>query len=223
MRRTRELLESVGLADRSSAPIGYYSRGMKQRLGLARSLINEPRIIFLDEPTLGLDPKGQQDIQKILLELNHEKGVTIFLSSHALGDVYSLCNRMAIVDHGEMVAQGSIEELRKLAGGSNGIVVSILNSEELEKKLSNLHYRFEINAGKNNKIIDIFIFEGISESINEILDAIKNIDLQIYEVRRSEMSLEDVFFKLTGTKEYSQENTIGNNYKLEVEQSSEYN
>ena len=138
MRRTRELLESVGLADRSSAPIGYYSRGMKQRLGLARSLINEPLIIFLDEPTLGLDPKGQQDIQKILLELNHEKGVTIFLSSHALGEVYSLCNRMAIVDHGEMVAQGSIKELRKLAGGSNGIVVSILNSEELEKKLSNL-------------------------------------------------------------------------------------
>jgi ABC-2 type transport system ATP-binding protein len=223
MRRTRELLESVGLADRSSAPIGYYSRGMKQRLGLARSLINEPRIIFLDEPTLGLDPKGQQDIQKILLELNHEKEVTIFLSSHALGDVYSLCNRMAIVDHGELVAQGSIEELRKLAGGSNGIVVSILNSEELEKKLSNLHYRFEINAGKNNKIIDVFIFEGISESINEILDAIKNIDLQIYEVRRSEMSLEDVFFKLTGTKKYSQENTSSNNYKLELEQSSEYN
>ena len=110
-RRTRELLESVGLADRSSAPIGYYSRGMKQRLGLARSLINEPRIIFLDEPTLGLDPKGQQDIQKILLELNHEKGVTIFLSSHALGDVYSLCNRMAIVESvGAEVAQGSIEE-----------------------------------------------------------------------------------------------------------------
>ena len=186
-------------------------------------MINDPRIIFLDEPTLGLDPKGQQDIQKILLELNHEKGVTIFLSSHALGEVYSLCNRMAIVDHGEMVAQGSIEELRKLAGGSNGIVVSILNSEELEKKLSNLPYRFKINAGKNNKIIDIFIFEGVSESINEILDAIRKIDLQIYEVRRSEMSLEDVFFKLTGTKEYSQENTIGNNYKMEVEQSSEYN
>ena len=77
---------------------------------------------------------------------------------------------MAIIDHGEMVAQGSIRGDQKTTGGSNGIVVSILNSEELEKKLSNLHYRFEINAGKNNKITDVFIFEGISEYINEILD-----------------------------------------------------
>jgi len=223
MRRTRDLLEHVGLADKSFAPISYYSRGMKQRLGLARSLINEPRIIFLDEPTLGLDPKGQQDIQQILLDLNHEKGVTVFLSSHALGDVYSLCNKMAIVDHGELVAQGSMGELRKRAGGSNGIVVSILHAEELEKKLSNLPYKYEINAWKNNKIIDLNIFEGISESINEILDEIKNIDLQIYEVRRIETSLEEVFLKLTGTRKYPQEDITGNNYKLEVEQSSEYN
>jgi len=183
MRRTRNLLEHVGLADKYFAPISYYSRGMKQRLGLARSLINEPRIIFLDEPTLGLDPKGQQDIQRILLDLNHEKGVTVFLSSHALGDVYSLCNRMAIVDHGELIAQGSMGDLRKRAGGSNGIVISILNANDLEKKLSNLPYKYEINARKNNKIIDLIIFEGISESINVILGEIKNIDLQIYEVR----------------------------------------
>src|SRR5580765_1200025 len=223
MRRTIALLEHVGLADKSLAPISYYSRGMKQRLGLARSLINEPRIIFLDEPTLGLDPKGQQDIQQILLDLNHEKGVTVFLSSHALGDVYSLCNRMAIIDQGELVAQGSMEELRKRAGGSNGLVVSILNAEELEKKLSNLPYKYEINTGKNNKILDVIIFEGISESINEILDEFKNIDLQIYEVRRIETSLEEVFLKLTGTREYPQEDITGNKYKLEAEQSSEYN
>ena len=223
MRRTRDLLEHVGLADKSFAPISYYSRGMKQRLGLARSLINEPRIIFLDEPTLGLDPKGQQDIQQILLDLNHEKGVTVFLSSHALGDVYSLCNRMAIVDHGELVAQGSMGDLRKRAGGSNGIVVSILNAEDLEKKLSNLPYKYEITARKNNKIMDLIIFEGISESINVILGEIKNIDLQIYEVRRIETSLEEVFLKLTGTREYPQGDITGNNYKLEVEQSSEYN
>ncbi|MGC2574535.1 MAG: ABC transporter ATP-binding protein, partial [Candidatus Nitrosopolaris sp.] len=79
-KRAKDLLERVGLASKSFVPISYYSRGMKQRLGLARTLINEPKILFLDEPTLGLDPKGQQDIQKTLLELNREKGVTIFLS-----------------------------------------------------------------------------------------------------------------------------------------------
>ena len=76
--------------------------------------------------------------------------------------------------------------------------------------------------GKITRILDVTIFEGISESINEILDEIKNIDLQIYEVRRIETSLEDVLFKLTGTKEYLQEDITGNNYKLEVEQASEY-
>ena len=95
------LLERVGLAAKSHVPIGYYSRGMRQRLGLARTLINDPRIIFLDEPTLGLDPRGQQQIQKILLDLNHEKGVTIFLSSHALSEVSSICNRVAIINKGK--------------------------------------------------------------------------------------------------------------------------
>jgi ABC-2 type transport system ATP-binding protein len=102
-KRANDLLEKVGLASKSFAPIGYYSRGMKQRLGLARALVNNPKIIFLDEPTLGLDPKDQQDIQKLLLDLNHEKEVTVFLSSHVLSEVSSLCNRIAIVNHGRLV------------------------------------------------------------------------------------------------------------------------
>ena len=121
-KRAQDLLEKVGLATRSYVAISYYSRGMKQRLGLARTLINEPKILFLDEPTLGLDPKGQQDIKKTLLELNREEEVTIFLSSHALGEVSSLCNRIAIVNRRKLVAQGSIEELRKYAGNSDGLV-----------------------------------------------------------------------------------------------------
>ena len=117
--RMRDLLEKVGLADKSFVPIGYFSRGMKQRLGLARTLINDPKIVFLDEPTLGLDPRGQQDIQKILLDLNREKNVTVFLSSHALSEVSSLCNRIAVVNKGMRVAQGSIEELGELVENSS--------------------------------------------------------------------------------------------------------
>ena len=169
---------------------------MKQRLGLARTLINEPKILFLDEPTLGLDPKGQQDIQKTLLELNREKQVTIFLSSHALSEVSSLCNRIAILNRGRLVAQGSIEELRKLAGNSGGLVVRVLNSASTQKQLSNLPYRIQTNTTDNNKLIDVKVLDGVSESANEIIDRFEKAGLQIYEIRRMGISLEDVYFKL---------------------------
>jgi ABC-2 type transport system ATP-binding protein len=218
--RARSLLEAVGLADKSFAPISYYSRGMKQRLGLARALINEPKIIFLDEPTLGLDPKGQQDIQKILLELNRERGVTIFLSSHDLSDVSSMCNRMAIINHGMLITQGSIHELRKLVGGSIGIVITVLNSMNAEGKLSKMGYKFEINPEEGNKLIDVFIFEGIQESVNNILDSFSKVGLQLYEVRRFDMSLEEIFFRLTESSEKLnlRESISGRKHNIETRQ-----
>ena len=197
-KRAQDLLEKVGLATRSYVPISYYSRGMKQRLGLARTLINEPKILFLDEPTLGLDPKGQQDIKNTLLELNREKEVTIFLSSHALGEVSSLCNRIAIVNRGKLVAQGSIEELRKHAGNSDGLIVRILNLPSAQKGISSLPYRIQTNITDNNKLIDVNVnlSDGASESVNEIIDRFEEAGLQIHEIRRMGMTLEDVYFKL---------------------------
>jgi ABC-2 type transport system ATP-binding protein len=200
-KRAQDLLEKVGLATRSFVPISYYSRGMKQRLGIARTLINEPKILFLDEPTLGLDPKGQQDIKNTLLELNREKEVTIFLSSHALGEVSSLCNRIAIVNRGKLVAQGSIEELRKHARNSDGLVVRILNLPSAQRGLSSLPYRIQTNATDNNKLLDVNVnlSDGASESANEIIDRFVEAGLQIHEIRRMDISLEDVYFKLIET------------------------
>jgi ABC-type multidrug transport system ATPase subunit len=194
----KDLLEKVGLGDKSFVPIGYYSRGMKQRLGLARTLINSPQIIFLDEPTLGLDPKGQQEIRKILLDLNRDKGITIFLCSHTLSEVSSLCNRIAIINRGRLVAQGTIDELRKLAGGgSSGLVVRVLNLPTAQKSLSDLPFR--INATIDNKLINVAILE-FSESVNAIIQSFEKAGFQIYDIKRFEMSLEDIFFKLTGSK-----------------------
>jgi ABC-type multidrug transport system ATPase subunit len=106
------LLTQVGLKDRKNSLIGTYSRGMRQRLGLARAIINNPSVIFLDEPTLGLDPQGQIDIQQLLKKLNSQ-GTTIFLSSHLLDEVSSLCSRFGIINKGKLVAEGTIDELRK--------------------------------------------------------------------------------------------------------------
>jgi ABC-type multidrug transport system ATPase subunit len=110
--KVQDLLAKVGLLERKDTPISTYSRGMKQRLGLARTLVNNPQIIFLDEPTLGLDPQGQEDIHNLLKKLNQE-GVTIFFSSHVLSEVAQLCSTIAIINKGRLVAQGTLDELQK--------------------------------------------------------------------------------------------------------------
>lgn len=107
-----EKLSQVGLSSHKNSRISTFSRGMKQRLGLARALINDPRILFLDEPTLGLDPQGQEDIQNLLKELNR-LGVTVFFSSHLLNEVTQLCSRVAIINHGKLAAQGTMIELQE--------------------------------------------------------------------------------------------------------------
>lgn len=103
------LIELVGLAADDKRPIGSFSRGMKQRLGIARTLVNNPKILFLDEPTNGLDPKGRRDIHALLSRLNREKEMTIILSTHILDDVEHLCNRIGILYHGKLQYQGALQ------------------------------------------------------------------------------------------------------------------
>ncbi len=122
--RIDELLAATGLADRKRTPISTFSFGMRQRLGIARALLNEPRVLFLDEPTIGLDPKGQEDVQLLLRKLNRE-GVTIFLSSHLLNEVSSLCTRIGIIDKGRLVAEGTLGELRTKSGAKDGSLTDI--------------------------------------------------------------------------------------------------
>jgi ABC-type multidrug transport system ATPase subunit len=111
--RIDALLLEVGLLKRKHSTIEALSHGMRQRLGLARALINSPKILFLDEPTLGLDPQGQEDIQQLLKRLNIE-GVTIFLSSHLLNEISNLCSRIGIINKGKLVAEGTIDDLGKM-------------------------------------------------------------------------------------------------------------
>ena len=106
----RYLLELVGLDPGETCSVRQYSRGMKQRLGIARTLINDPELVFLDEPTNGLDPKGRRDIHELLRRLNRERYMTIVLSTHILDDVEHLCNRIGILNHGKMQYQGTIGE-----------------------------------------------------------------------------------------------------------------
>jgi ABC-2 type transport system ATP-binding protein len=109
------LLEEVGLAERAHSLIGRYSRGMRQRLGLARALVNDPEVVFLDEPTLGLDPAGQRQVLELVRRIAAERGATVLLSTHLLDEVEDVCTRVVILNRGRVVAEGTVAEVARRA------------------------------------------------------------------------------------------------------------
>jgi ABC-2 type transport system ATP-binding protein len=110
------LLGEVGLGDRAGSRISTYSRGMRQRLGIARALINEPVVVFLDEPTLGLDPAGQREILATVEQIAEQRGATVVLSTHTLTEVEQVCNRLLILDQGRLRAVGTVADVLASAG-----------------------------------------------------------------------------------------------------------
>ena len=111
----RRLLREVGLADRATSPISSYSRGMRQRLGVARALVNDPQLVILDEPTLGLDPAGQEQLLSLVRRLSREFGATVLLSTHLLTEVEDSCDLVLILHRGRVVAEGTVAEVVRLA------------------------------------------------------------------------------------------------------------
>jgi ABC-2 type transport system ATP-binding protein len=117
------LLAEVGLAERGGSLISGYSRGMRQRLGIARALINDPQVVFLDEPTLGLDPMGQFQVLELMTRIAREHGVTIVLSTHLLAEVEQACDQVLILNRGRIVAQGTVAEVaQRFAAPRRGLV-----------------------------------------------------------------------------------------------------
>jgi ABC-2 type transport system ATP-binding protein len=114
--RIEKLLSLVGLADKQNVKVGVMSRGMRQRLGIAQSLVRDPKILIFDEPTLGIDPEGTKELRELMKLLAREQGRTIVFTSHLLSEVNRLCDRVAIMKTGKVIAIGSIPELRHQIG-----------------------------------------------------------------------------------------------------------
>ena len=111
----QRLLAHVGLSDRATSLVSRYSRGMRQRLGIARALVNQPEVVFLDEPTLGLDPAGQRQVLELIASIAREHGSTVVLSTHLLYEVERVCDRVVILNQGRVVADGTVREVARLA------------------------------------------------------------------------------------------------------------
>ena len=131
-RRVSALLDQVGIGGERRLPLRKFSKGMVQRVGIAQALINDPEVVFLDEPMSGLDPLGRREVRNLILSLR-DRGCTVFFSSHVLSDAEALCNRVAVLAHGKLVASGRIADLQAFEIRGWELIVSEVGPELLER------------------------------------------------------------------------------------------
>jgi ABC-2 type transport system ATP-binding protein len=199
-KRAIELLKFFGLYERKEDKVANFSKGMKRRLTIATALIHKPKVIFLDEPTTGLDVQSSRMIRILLKQLN-KTGVTIFLTTHYIEEADQLCHRIAIINKGKIIALGSPEELKTKAEEEHIIEISFSISkdieeyEDIENQLKNLNYVNSIS-----RIGDKFrlYVENTSEVIPIIIDFCRKNNLKIISINTLKPSLEDAFVKITG-------------------------
>lgn len=176
-----EVVKLVGLEKRIYDKVSKYSLGMRQRLGIAASLLNDPKLLILDEPTNGLDPEGNKQIRNLILKLS-KKGIAILVSSHALSELESIVNKVVIIQKGSIVETSTLEEVKKSKNSYYIFEVDKIKDIDNIEKISENSFKVNINR------------EEIPEFINKLIDK----KIKIYSIYEDELSLEDAFLKRTG-------------------------
>lgn len=191
-RRARELLEPLALYERRNEPIGLWSRGMKQKLAVARTLMHRPTLAFLDEPTAGLDPVASAALREDLALLAAQEGVTIFLTTHNLAEAEKLCNHVAVINHGQLLALGSPADLRSRTAAPR---LYVSGQGITSQVMENLRANALVNAVRQSNGQVIVDLTDLSRS-HEIVTQLVSAGVQIDEVRKEKAGLEEVFLRL---------------------------
>ncbi len=206
-KRVNELLSLVTLEDAADKRAAFYSGGMKKRLDLATSLIHNPKILFLDEPTTGLDPQSRAAIWSYLKRLNREEGITIFLTTQYLEEADRLCDRLSIIDYGQIVAQGTPEEMKQEIS-ADAVSLTIANGRDAADSSSHAIATAKqvlSTIGGVTEIIDsdngltVYGKNG-AFMVPEIVRALDNAEVRISSINVSTPTLDDVFLKHTGRR-----------------------
>jgi ABC-2 type transport system ATP-binding protein len=189
--RIPKMLEQVGIADRMHYKIRTYSKGMKQRLGIAQALLHDPDVIFLDEPTDGVDPVGRRDIRELLQELK-KRGTTIFLNSHLLGEVELICDRVAILRKGKMIREGDVATLTRQKGR---FLIGLAPGQAFPiDEVRNLGYAVEPLGDRWETLLT----DG--QTIDPVVDFLRSRNLNLRHLVEKRQSLEDLFLETHGGK-----------------------
>lgn len=192
--RIPELLELVGLAG-VKKPVKAYSKGMQQRLGLAQALLNDPRVLFLDEPTDGLDPLGRKDVRDMLVKLR-ERGKTIFLNSHLLSEVELVCDRIVILDKGSVARQATPADFTR---GTGEVQIRVTTaSERVRAAVATVLGPASGVSAWHEKTLR-FIPSDTGE-LNRVIDALRRIEVDIESIEPTKLSLESFFLQVIGSQ-----------------------
>lgn len=199
-KRIEELIEMVGLKGREKEKVEGYSRGMKQRLHIARALIHDPDVLFLDEPTIGLDPVGARELRDMIRNLQSQKK-TILLTTHYMFEADALCERIAVIDHGNIVALDTPEELKKDVQDLSVIEVEVFGmADEMFNKVKSLSFvdNVAIDNREQTQVLMVHTKRG-SGAIPDLMSTLNGV--RIGKVTSREPTLEDAYIRLVGGDE----------------------
>ncbi|MEQ1941741.1 ATP-binding cassette domain-containing protein [Mesorhizobium sp. VNQ89] len=194
--RADDLLAAFDLSDAAARQVKKYSGGMRRRLDIAASLIVTPGVLFLDEPTTGLDPKARKDVWRMIRGLA-DSGVTILLTTQYLEEADQLAARIAVIDHGRKIAEGTSREL-KAATGSGFLHVSVADPAKLEDAAAILERRLGQTVQRSTEGAELSVLGGTAQSANEALAEVIAAGIELSDFSMGQPSLDEVFFALTG-------------------------
>jgi ABC-2 type transport system ATP-binding protein len=196
-RRADEVLELVGLADKAKARVGTYSGGMKRRVNIGVGLLHKPRLIFMDEPTVGIDPQSRRNILDTVKDLNHQ-GMTVLYTTHYMEEAHELSNRVGIIDHGKLIALGTQKELMELVGEHETLRLHLGEDQEpdaLVDALRALPDVIQVSATDHEVVL---IVPEVEEALPPVITKANELGVKVRSVDMQEPTLEAVFLHLTG-------------------------
>ena len=197
--RAQQLIHMVGLTERANDLVQTYSGGMRRRLEIARGLIHSPEVLFLDEPTIGLDPQSRRAVWDLLEQLRRDTGLTISLTTHYMDEAETLCDRIAIVDGGKIIAIGTPAELKAMVKGSDRIELEVVgDAEQIVAMLRGQPGVHEVTRDPDGPIV-VLADDG-AHAMPKIIGEIENAGAKVSSIKLERMSLEDVFIRFTGRR-----------------------
>jgi len=192
------VLELVGLADRKKELVKNYSGGMQRRVNLAAAMMHEPEVLIMDEPTVGIDPQSRNHLLETIRKLNQDEGMTVLYTSHYMEEVEKLCDRVYIMDHGKVIAEGTKEELKAILSDQETVMIDFdQNYPELFTKLSQIKGVQHATAEEHS--LKLIIPKG-TRLLGALFHEAERYGAQVVNVNVQVPTLEDVFLRLTGRK-----------------------
>jgi ABC-2 type transport system ATP-binding protein len=197
-KRIDDLLELVQLTKWKNAQVGTFSTGMRQRMNVVRALLNMPQVLFLDEPTLGLDPQSSVEIRDFIKKLNQESGTTVIITTHMMVDADLLCDRIAIVDHGKIIALDTSTNLKKIISGGDTMIIKLEVANLTPDLIASVKALNCADAVTQENSTRLHIIVHGEEAFDNIIDAVRQKNGKITTMENLQPTLEDVFLHITG-------------------------